>query len=146
MSIDPDQVKTLIAYRLQQARAALDDAKCLMDAARTPSSIINRSYYAMFYAALALLQTIGKTPSKHTGALSLVDQEFVLTGRIPREAGRNLHRVFDLRQQSDYRVDPAIDDEAARIAWCQAVAFVKDVASYLTIQGFVVKQQPPPSR
>ena len=141
MSIDPDQVKALVAYRLKQARAALDDAKCLMDAARTPSSVINRSYYAMFYAALALLQTIGKTPSKHTGVLSLVDQEFVLTGQISRESGRNLHRVFDLRQQSDYRVDPAIDDEAARIAWGQAGELVDEVAGYLMLQGFVAKQQ-----
>lgn len=142
MSIGPDQVRTLISYRLQQAQATLDDAKCLMDAARTPSSIINRSYYAMFYAALALLQTIDKMPSKHTGVLSLVDQEFVLTGRIVRESGRNLHRVFDLRQQSDYRVDPAIDDEAARIAWHQAVEFVDEVMRYLTIQGFLIKEQP----
>lgn len=142
MSVDSDQVKTLVGYRLQQARAALDDAKCLMDAGRTPSSIINRAYYAMFYAALALLQTIGRTPSRHTGVLSLVDQEFILTGQIARESGRNLHRVFDLRQQSDYRVDPAIDAETARVAWGQAVAFVDEAANYLTLRGFVTAQHP----
>lgn len=135
MSIPPDQIGTLVAYRLQQARAALDDAKCLMDARRTPASIINRSYYAMFYAALALLQTIGKTPARHTGVLSLIDQEFVLAERISRESGRNLHRVFDLRQQSDYRVDPDIDQEAAGVAWNQAVGFVGEVTRYLAAQG-----------
>ena len=46
----------LITYRLEQARNALDDAKFLLDGKRSPQSIINRSYYAMFYAALALLK------------------------------------------------------------------------------------------
>ena len=46
----------LITYRLEQARNALDGAKFLLDGKRSPQSIINRSYYAMFYAALALLK------------------------------------------------------------------------------------------
>lgn len=137
MSVTPEQVKLLIAYRLEQAQAALEDAKCLIEASRTPASIINRSYYAMFYASLATLQTIGKTPNKHAGVLSLIDQEFVLTKKISRESGRNLHRVFDLRQLSDYRVDPAIDEEAAKAAWQQASVFVYQIREWLASQGFV---------
>jgi len=45
--------KTLIRYRLSQAEESLEDARILMEAGRTPRSIINRCYYAMFYAALA---------------------------------------------------------------------------------------------
>ena len=56
----PKEIETLVKYRLEQAQAALDDAKYLMDGKRSPQSIINRSYYAMFYAALALLQNISK--------------------------------------------------------------------------------------
>jgi hypothetical protein len=37
------------------------DARFLLDGNRGPQSIVNRSYYAMFYAALALMQNIGKT-------------------------------------------------------------------------------------
>jgi len=51
----PDDIKILIRYRLEQAQVALDDAKYLLDGGRSPQSIVNRSYYAMFYAALALL-------------------------------------------------------------------------------------------
>jgi uncharacterized protein (UPF0332 family) len=67
--VKPKEIETLVKYRLEQAQAALDDAKYLMDGKRSPQSIINRSYYAMFYAALALLQNISKAPSKHSGTL-----------------------------------------------------------------------------
>jgi uncharacterized protein (UPF0332 family) len=38
---------------------------------------VSRAYYAMFYAALALLTSLGKGASKHSGALALFDQLFV---------------------------------------------------------------------
>ena len=50
------EIEILIKHRLEQAREALDDAKYLIDGNRSPQSIVNRSYYAMFYATLALLQ------------------------------------------------------------------------------------------
>jgi uncharacterized protein (UPF0332 family) len=59
-----EETPELITHRLEQAETALDDAKYLLDGKRSPQSIVNRSYYAMFYAALALLQNIGKVPSK----------------------------------------------------------------------------------
>lgn len=59
-----EEVELLIRYRLEQAQTALDDARYLLEGQRSPQGIINRSYYAMFYAAIALLQKIGKIPSK----------------------------------------------------------------------------------
>ena len=44
---------TIISYRLEQAQIALDDALYLNAGGRSPQSIINRCYYAMFYATLA---------------------------------------------------------------------------------------------
>jgi len=79
-----EETKELIAARLAQAREALEDAKFLSNAQRSPQSIINRSYYAMFYAALALLQKIGKAPSKHAGVISLFDTEFVIKGTFSK--------------------------------------------------------------
>ena len=75
-----DDISTLISYRLEQAQTALDDTKFLFDGQRSPQSIVNRAYYAMFYALLALLQKVGKVPSKHSGVVSLFDTEFFLKG------------------------------------------------------------------
>jgi uncharacterized protein (UPF0332 family) len=98
----------LITYRREQAQSALDDAKFLLDGNRSPQSIINRSFYAMFYAALALLQKIGKVPSKHAGVISLFDTEFALKGIFPKELSKDFHKAFELRQLSDYKVSAII--------------------------------------
>ena len=60
----------IITYRLEQAQIALDDAIYLNAGGRSPQSIVNRCYYAMFYATLALLQDIGKAPTKHSALLA----------------------------------------------------------------------------
>jgi uncharacterized protein (UPF0332 family) len=70
---------------LEQAQTAIEDAQFLLSGKRSPQSIVNRAYYAMFYAALALLQKINKVPSKHSGVISLFDTEFVLKGIFPKE-------------------------------------------------------------
>ena len=78
-----EEISDLIGYRLAQSNTSLSDAKYLLDGNRSPQGIVNRSYYAMFYAALALLQKIGRVPAKHTGVIGLFDTEFVLKGRLP---------------------------------------------------------------
>ena len=106
-------VAALVRHRLDQAQEALDDARFLLDGNRGPQSVVNRSYYAMFYAALALLQKIGRVPSKHAGVISLFDTEFVRPGIFERDFSRDFHRMFELRQLSDYRVmEPLSRDKA----------------------------------
>jgi uncharacterized protein (UPF0332 family) len=49
----PVETKDLIQYRLNQAGEMLEAAHLLLSSRISPRSIINRAYYAMFYAALA---------------------------------------------------------------------------------------------
>ena len=79
MKPDPSYTRDLIQYRMERARQTLDTARLLRESADI-ASMVNRSYYAMFYAALALLATIGKETSKHSGALALFDKHFIKTG------------------------------------------------------------------
>jgi uncharacterized protein (UPF0332 family) len=130
--VKPDEVGAIIQYRLKQAQIALEDAKFLFDGQRSAQSIINRSYYAMFYAALALLQHIDKVPSKHTGVMSLFDTEFVLKGIFSRELSRDFHRTFELRQTFDYKVTVNIEQTRAYETWQKAVRFVEAVKNYLS--------------
>jgi uncharacterized protein (UPF0332 family) len=80
----------LIAYRFERAKETLQDAHLLFDQEGSPGSIINRyrSYYAMFYGVLALLTTIGKGSSKHSGVISLFDQYFVKGGKFPKSMSK----------------------------------------------------------
>jgi uncharacterized protein (UPF0332 family) len=100
----PEEVETLMRFRLEQARIALGDAQYLLEGNRSPASVVNRAYYAMFYTVLALLQKGGKVPSRHTGIIALFDKEYVMKSIFSRELSKDLHKAFELRQISDYKV------------------------------------------
>ncbi len=125
------EIEILIKHRLEQAQEALDDAKYLIDGNRSPQSIVNRSYYAMFYAALALLQKISKAPSKHSGVISLFDKEFVMRGVFEKELSKDFHKAFELRQSIDYKIIKPISTDKANEIWQKAVNFVQAVEHYL---------------
>ena len=127
----PEELAEIIRHRLKQAQMALDDAKFLLDGHRSTQSIVNRAYYAMFYAVLALLQRIGRVPSRHAGVISLFDTEFVLKGVFPRELSRDFHRAFELRQVSDYKITADVSRERAEEMWQKAVHFVEVVRNHL---------------
>lgn len=117
--------KALIQYRMERARETLEDARALFEQDRTPASIVNRAYYAMFYAALALLATIGQETSKHSGVLALFDKHFMKSGALPGEMGRFLHQAFEMRQTGDYEEEAELTREDARLTLDAAVNFVK---------------------
>ncbi len=60
-----DEKATLIQYRLSQARESLKEAEVLLREGMSKRSVMNRLYYAMFYALLALLQDKQLGASKH---------------------------------------------------------------------------------
>ncbi|GAB4421232.1 MAG: HEPN domain-containing protein [Thermodesulfovibrionales bacterium] len=129
-----EEIASLIRYRLEQAQTAINDAKFLLEGKRSPQSIVNRAYYAMFYSVLALLQNIGKVPSKHTGVISLFDTEFVLKGIFPKELSKNFHKAFELKQVSDYKTFKPISKEKAEETLKNAVHFVEVVTKYFSEQ------------
>lgn len=130
-----EDLKALVTTRMQQAAECISDGRFLLAAGRGPRTAINRAYYAAFYAVLALLQTIGKTPRKHSGVLSLFDAEFVKPGLLAKELSFDLHRLFDTRQEDDYqRLDPISPEEAAE-ALALADGFTQAIRRYLTEKG-----------
>lgn len=126
-----DERIVLIRYRLEMAKETLEDAFLLHRERRSPWSIINRAYYAMFYAVLALLALIGQTSSKHSGAIAFFDQHFVKSGELPLEMSKWLHRAFDLRQRSDYREMYRVSPEQVVEILQWAHSFVTQVENYL---------------
>jgi uncharacterized protein (UPF0332 family) len=63
-----DPVKNLIDYRLSQARETLQEADSLFRLSLWRGTI-NRSYFAMFYAVLALAVLRQQVTSKHKEAV-----------------------------------------------------------------------------
>ena len=125
-----ENVKALVAYRLELAGESMVATKTLLDKGlRRPS--VNRAYYAMFYAVLALLAREKRETSKHSGAIALFDKLFVKEEIFKKELSRWLHDAFDLRQRSDYSAEFQITGEEAEILLKQAESFVDEVKNVL---------------
>jgi len=121
----------LIQYRLQAAREMLSDAHVLKENGGSPVSVVNRAYYSVFYAALALLVTADIEPNKHAGVLAKFDEIFVRQGILSREMSRIIHHAFDMRQAGDYQKSRVITEEQALEVLTSAEQFVKTIETKL---------------
>lgn len=117
--------RALIQHRLERARITLRDAHNLHETDGSPASIVNRSYYAMFYAALALLASVDQESSKHTGVLSLFNETFIKTKILPIEMSKMLRKAFDVRQMGDYEDNANVNMEQAEQILKFAEQFIK---------------------
>jgi len=134
MSPETFDKNALIRYRMEKARETLEDACALRRQGRTPASVVNRAYYAMFYATLALLLTSGYDSSKHSGVIALFDRHFVKTNILPREMSRMLHEAFESRQEGDYQDVSKIDGKIADETLHSAETFIKTIEEKLANQ------------
>ena len=119
-----------VRLRMEQAHETLKEAETLQDHDLW-RGVINRSYYAMFYAVLALAALRNVVISKHTHAVAFFDKEFVRKGVFPKELSRSLHYGFDQRQTSDYGEIWDIEQGEAKMALSEAKSFVKAITAYL---------------
>jgi uncharacterized protein (UPF0332 family) len=114
----------LAQYRLKQAVESLEEAEFLLSGKMSPRSIINRAYYAMFYAVLALLVNEPYATSKHTGVLAYFNKNFIKSGLLPEVLGRSLNKAFELRQRGDYR-------EYIELTHDQVSPFISEARSFI---------------
>jgi uncharacterized protein (UPF0332 family) len=116
--------QTLFLYRIRQAEETLSDAEKMLQENLSPRSITNRAYYSMFYATLALFidQGISLKTSKHSGIISILDEQFIHTDKIDKYYSKILHRMFNMRQEGDYKemVEISRDDAIQGIEHAQA--------------------------
>lgn len=88
---------------------------------------ISRAYFAMFYAAKALLIRDGLETSKHSAVIATFGREYAKTGRIDSRYHRLLIEGFEWRQKADYDVYWTVDHDAAKAHLTEARSFVKAV-------------------
>lgn len=85
---------------------------------------VSRAYYAMFYAATALLMTRGRTFSRHSGLVAAFNQELVRTGEIDIAHFTALDETFRARNAADYGYEDLIGTEESERALRAAEGFV----------------------
>lgn len=100
-------------------------------------SAVNRAYYAMFYAVLALLASRAEETSRHSGAISRFDRDYIKPGTLPRDFSRWLHDAFTYRQNADYGTEFAMTRESIRELAHNAESFVAGVTEHLRASGIL---------
>lgn len=91
----------LSKYRIQEAKDSLRVAeRCLSDGFYKDS--INRSYYAAFYCIKAVLALGTVDFKRHKDVMAYFNKEYVAANIFPRELGRKLSTLKQLREKSDY--------------------------------------------
>lgn len=81
---------------------------------------VNRAYYAIFYAANALLTTKGLERSKHSGVIAAFRQHFVKTGLIEAEYSDLYGTTMSDRHDGDYSLDYLGHETASRdLDWAE---------------------------
>ena len=119
-----------VALYIENADESLSVAQLDLDNGFNAAAI-NRAYYAIFYAANALLATEKLARSKHSGVLAAFRQHFIKTGLLPSELSEIYGLVMDDRHESDYDIMSATSTEDAVIDIQQARHFVDEVRTWL---------------
>ncbi len=121
----------LAQYRISQAEESLEEARFLLQGMKSARSVINRAYYGMFYAILALLVYEPYSSSKHSGVLSYFNKRFIKEGTFPENLGRSVNKAFELRQRADYREYCALKHEQVEPIINEAQVFIQMVKEQL---------------
>ena len=97
--------------------------------------VLSKTYFAMFYAASALLCADGISVSKHSAVVALVGERFAKPGRIDRKLHRMLIDMLDERHGADYRIEIEVTQEEAEEGLRTAREFVGAIREYLEGEG-----------
>lgn len=122
--------KDLCDYRLSQAEDSLKVAKISYENALFKDSI-NRSYYASFYAIKAVLALEEIDFKRHKDVIGYFNKSYVAADKFPRELGRKIGMLKQLREKSDYddffiagKEEAEIQIETARLMIAEVKRFV----------------------
>ncbi len=90
-------------------------------------SAVSRTYYAMFFAAQAVLLSQNLSFSSHRAVLSAFGEKYVKTGIFSKQMGRQLNLAFEKRQLGDYEYRFVISADEAKDLLANGRQFVAEI-------------------
>ena len=124
------KLTTEVEALMIKARHALGVAEKLRAGGDFPDAA-SKAYYAMFYAAQALLKSHGIEVVKHSAVASVLGRRFAKTGRLDPK----FHRIFlnarRVRETADYGIFQEVTEHAAEVAVEEGRAFLKEITRIL---------------
>lgn len=96
-----DNIKDIIRYKIEKAHTVFTEAKEVASLKRW-NLTGNRLYYSVYHICSALLLSNGVISKSHSGTIHLFGEKFIRSGVLPKEYGKLITRLFELRLSGDY--------------------------------------------
>ena len=96
-----------------------------------PADAASKSYYAMFYAAQAVLRNEGIEVIKHSAVGAFFGHHFAKTGRLDPKYHKMLVDARALRETADYSVEEEVSEAVARQTLADGKEFVAVIKAFL---------------
>jgi uncharacterized protein (UPF0332 family) len=115
---------------LRKAEHALEVAEDLLKDGHV-SDAASKTYYAMYYAAQALLNADGIDVVKHSAVEAAFGYHFAKTGIIDPKFHRMLMNARKISEIADYDIDEEIVEPVASLKIDEGRAFLSVIKDYL---------------
>ena len=119
-----------LSILLERADEKLSAAQSLLDNGFYSDSV-SRAYYAMLYAARALLSTKAINPKTHKGVLSELAKEYVKTGELDPSTFELLASSQEDREDADYGLLANMTEKEAKRVAKGAETFIEAVKTII---------------
>lgn len=127
--------KDIVLKRLDKATQRLEAARFFYERGYYEDSV-SRSYYAIFFAAKALLLTRNIDPRTHSGVKTQFGQCFVKTKRVEVELNDILKEAKEMREKGDYDELYIASPEEALSQLGNAERFLQRAKEVIQEKGF----------
>ena len=121
---------SMARFRLEKAKKDLAAAKATAEQGFFDVSA-NRSYYAIFHAARAVLALTGQDFRKHSGVIAFFRKEYIKTGIFETKLSDIIQDAFEIRTDCDYEDFYVVAKEDVEQQIQNAEYFVNRIEEYL---------------
>ena len=120
----------LIRYRLDEAIDTKKDVELLISNDRLRAAV-NRIYYGMFYALLALGLKFGFETSKHQQLIGWFNKNFINAGLVNPKFGGIINKAFNGRTKGDYDSYVEFKKEIVIEMFEEMKDFINEIEAYI---------------
>ena len=123
-------IDSLVPIRLKRAHKTLAAAKSLLEEKFFNDSL-SKSYYAIFYAAGAALESVGFQTKRHATTIQKFHEQFILTNKVDEYHHLTLANAFRTRNLAYYELTWEAEEEEVKDQIKRAEEFIKAIEELL---------------
>ena len=131
MSLSQEEREIMVSLEMEHARK-IEAEWPIYEQNQLWTTLVNRMYYALYHASMALLIRNKLQSGTHQGVFVLLNQHFVKTGLLSIEDKDTFARLQTLREQGDYNCFIDITYEELQPFLPKAHAYIDHIAALIS--------------